>query len=520
MSVQPISNEFQSNFAFIRTSGPGAALTGLGIECPDFSTIPNATEPVLDTGSRIAIYAPFSLSCLFQPPPSNLSKRNYQSIISLQDHAHFIPHTCCASTSTWSPLFNSTAVPQNGEQRDPSSTESPTTWSLHALSAESGLSPDILATHISTSAEIALQLLSNSQPYFGNTGTNKYDYGRLHREFQPWSLPGLRTPEILPPIVDMSTHESMANQETYFGIDPIDTFFDYPSVPAVPVLPLLDYCRSPDSSFADAEDNDCDGDIPEANFGKDEADNTVIDEGNDSKPGCTKEKVDAAPPLESSPLTELADDSVGEQDICEDHEPSEYEPSLLETPSDQDYVPSGPSYPTPKSRRFVARKITMNDSTFPERISCPFDQNVLETRSIKAVPNVDLGTPVVNAHSGITLTELQDKAERYRLRNNITLSDVDETDVGYDKRWLLSFVGKFSQQGEVIREFRCYVVGCAQTNKRRDHILIHLGGHLGHRPFKCTEWYVPLRACLERNNCIPLVSNMPRIQSGEILAQK
>ncbi|KAJ7774263.1 hypothetical protein DFH07DRAFT_800825 [Mycena maculata] len=43
----------------------------------------------------------------------------------------------------------------------------------------------------------------------------------------------------------------------------------------------------------------------------------------------------------------------------------------------------------------------------------------------------------------------------------------------------------------MIENFRCYVVGCTQVNKRRDHMIIHVGSHLDQRQFKCSK--CPLR---------------------------
>lgn len=95
--------------------------------------------------------------------------------------------------------------------------------------------------------------------------------------------------------------------------------------------------------------------------------------------------------------------------------------------------------------------------------------------------DIHLGTPVFDAHKGIYLGDLRSKAERYRLRN---------PGLSYDNRWLVAFAGKLSAQGELVNEFRCYVIGCSQTNKRRDHILIHVGAHLDQRPYECTYWCV------------------------------
>ena len=96
---------------------------------------------------------------------------------------------------------------------------------------------------------------------------------------------------------------------------------------------------------------------------------------------------------------------------------------------------------------------------------------------------INLGTPVFDAHRGIDLDDLKLKAARYRLRN---------PGREYDNTWLVSFAGKLSKQGKLLDDFRCYILGCDQVNKRRDHILIHVGGHLDQRPFKCRYWYVVL----------------------------
>ncbi|KIJ19972.1 hypothetical protein PAXINDRAFT_107581, partial [Paxillus involutus ATCC 200175] len=49
-----------------------------------------------------------------------------------------------------------------------------------------------------------------------------------------------------------------------------------------------------------------------------------------------------------------------------------------------------------------------------------------------------------------------------------------------------------------LSDFRCYVIGCDQRNKRRDHILVHVGAHIGQRPFACS--LCPLRF-LRKNEC-------------------
>lgn len=89
------------------------------------------------------------------------------------------------------------------------------------------------------------------------------------------------------------------------------------------------------------------------------------------------------------------------------------------------------------------------------------------------------GSTVLDAHHGIQLEELELRAAEYRREN--PGQDIN-------KKWLLSFAGKLSERGELLDEFRCYVVGCNQRNKRRDHILIHVGAHVDQRPFQCPFW--------------------------------
>lgn len=90
-------------------------------------------------------------------------------------------------------------------------------------------------------------------------------------------------------------------------------------------------------------------------------------------------------------------------------------------------------------------------------------------------------SPILNAHLGIDLSELTEKAERYKLRN---------PGQEVHRSWLSHFAGKLSERGELLNDFRCYINGCGQRNKRRDHILVHVGAHIGQRPFACTVWSV------------------------------
>ncbi|GBE79645.1 hypothetical protein BKA93DRAFT_821348 [Sparassis latifolia] len=91
-------------------------------------------------------------------------------------------------------------------------------------------------------------------------------------------------------------------------------------------------------------------------------------------------------------------------------------------------------------------------------------------------PKPQLQSPVLNAHQGIELEDLRRRADEYRREN---------PGFELDKTWLQVYAGRLSQRGEFIEDYRCYVIGCAQRNKRRDHILVHVGSHVEHRPFHC-----------------------------------
>ncbi|KAH7916136.1 hypothetical protein BJ138DRAFT_996509 [Hygrophoropsis aurantiaca] len=108
-------------------------------------------------------------------------------------------------------------------------------------------------------------------------------------------------------------------------------------------------------------------------------------------------------------------------------------------------------------------------STLPEAIKTDKD-NITAFQEIYP-------SPILNAHLGIQMDELVYRAERYRMRH--TVNEID-------KSWLMHFAGKLSERGELLDDFRCYIVGCGQVNKRRDHILVHVGAHIDQRPYTCT----------------------------------
>ena len=161
---------------------------------------------------------------------------------------------------------------------------------------------------------------------------------------------------------------------------------------------------------------------------------------------------------------------------------SDDEHSVFHSPASSDYSPSL------KSPVLKSTSIKGNKRHRIVRTKCEEESDFIYTETHDdrhQGQGLDLpfnfGTPVLDAHRGVELEELKAKAERYRSRNQGR---------DYDKRWLISFAGKLSVRGELIEEFRCYVTGCGQINKRRDHILIHVGAHLDQRPFKCRHWYV------------------------------
>jgi hypothetical protein len=158
----------------------------------------------------------------------------------------------------------------------------------------------------------------------------------------------------------------------------------------------------------------------------------------------------------------------------------EEDKALHELSSVSEYSPISDfsSRPSARMLRGKKRKLSKKRTDIPQL--CPTFQHDLQIDEQGFLP-INFGTPVFDAHRGIHLADLKARAERYRLRNQGR---------DYDKKWLMSFAGKLTSRGALIEEFRCYVIDCQQRNKRRDHILIHVGGHLDQRPFKCLHWCV------------------------------
>ncbi|KAI0304194.1 hypothetical protein BC826DRAFT_981991 [Russula brevipes] len=98
-------------------------------------------------------------------------------------------------------------------------------------------------------------------------------------------------------------------------------------------------------------------------------------------------------------------------------------------------------------------------------------------------------TPVFNVHEGISEQDLQRRANRYRRRH---------PGLSLDRHWLLMYAGKLNKDGKAIEDYRCYISGCAQVNKRRDHIIVHICSHVNERPFSCRYCHMTF---LRRNEC-------------------
>lgn len=177
--------------------------------------------------------------------------------------------------------------------------------------------------------------------------------------------------------------------------------------------------------------------------------------------------------LIESELTSI--EELHQLEIAEDEAEALHE---LSSASEYSPISDFSSRPSARMLRGKKRKLSKKKTDIPQLY--PTFQHDLQIDE-QGFPPINFGTPVFDAHRGIHLADLKARAERYRLRNQGR---------DYDKKWLMSFAGKLTSRGALIEEFRCYVIDCQQRNKRRDHILIHVGGHLDQRPFKCLHWYV------------------------------
>ncbi|KAF8450768.1 hypothetical protein L210DRAFT_3470011 [Boletus edulis BED1] len=166
--------------------------------------------------------------------------------------------------------------------------------------------------------------------------------------------------------------------------------------------------------------------------------------------------------------------------------------SILVRPVPEFSFPPWPSANPPFAQSFSPSQLAAPGSSLsakPEPTTVPDSGHHASPASCNLqYPGSTHSSPILNAHLGIELNELVSRAERFKTK-------YPERDI--DRAWLSHFAGKLSDRGELLNDFRCYIVGCDQRNKRRDHILVHVGAHIGQRPFACS---VPLRF-LRKNEC-------------------
>jgi len=349
----------------------------------------------------------------------------------------------------------------------------PSSWSFDSLSAASGCSVNTIATQLSAVASELVQNIQSdlrsswSQDMCTNEGSGSGAQTEALTNPDPVFL--IISPDMVAPIADINMYDMTSpSQESSIGINPADIMaesFDSPFPPACSTT--LHSFNSPDIPSLDPL-------------------NTMVAPEDDEQPFLPM-VVDDAIVKQEHHLASSEDDAlyhVFEFGYNDDYvQMSEYEPTphLPNLPS-----PTSPSpIPSPRQGQTMSQsKKTSRNNCQKETVSGRVASIKVDVSPIKVEddgPAFITETPVLDAHHGIELSELKARATKYRLRN--PGEEIDNT-------WLLSFAGKLSARGEMLDEYRCYVVGCHQKNKRRDHIVVHVGGHLDRRPFKCLYWYV------------------------------
>lgn len=101
--------------------------------------------------------------------------------------------------------------------------------------------------------------------------------------------------------------------------------------------------------------------------------------------------------------------------------------------------------------------------------------------TLKRLPGdpLALHAAIPKAYEGISITDLERRAKDYQALN---------PGLEFDNKWLTLFAGKLTPSGKTVDNYRCYINGCEQTNKRRDHMVTHTAWHLGQRAFQCSTW--------------------------------
>ncbi|KAF8505684.1 hypothetical protein F5888DRAFT_1651020 [Russula emetica] len=170
--------------------------------------------------------------------------------------------------------------------------------------------------------------------------------------------------------------------------------------------------------------------------------------------------------------------------------PHEFDLPDLQYP---DEMSAGPDIGRSPGRLFTApieaqRELASN-SIFAVGTASMSPRNILSPNGCSKGPLVSPDTPVYNVHEGINEYDLQRRANRYRRRY---------PGRSLDRHWLLKYAGKLNKDGKAIEDYRCYISGCAQVNKRRDHIIVHICSHANERPFACRHCQMTF---LRRNEC-------------------
>lgn len=364
--------------------------------------------------------------------------------------------------------------------------DDPGLWSFDSLSSVSGISVELLAEQLSAAADLALQQISSA---LVDPISSAQDVG------VPFSNNATQSPRW--PVLPCGGDDLTAAPETKLhqysarwagdsiGVNPVEVMGNLdqslePYPPSMSAGSHLSSLFSSDSFFVDALASSSDSHMSQLSSLHS---NTLFpcDESTqkhqlDSIPELlTSISVDPGDRVQNSKTEERHDFPKFEEPQEED-ENSEYEPPRGQCLSSKESSP----FPSPRQKK---RKRTTKKKGDPKpvKIIPRNSDHLVRGHIVKAEElEIDLGSPVFDAHKGVPLLELKAKAERYSLRN---------PGKEYDRRWLILFAGKLSVQGELIADFRCYVAGCTQINKRRDHILIHVGAHLDQRPFGCIHWY-------------------------------
>jgi len=389
-----------------------------------------------------------SLGRVSEAPASLGSPWSFSSIVKVDDLATETIFPDVHASSSYAMDFNVSSTAFDSE--------ADSNWTFEKLSAATGLSVADLAAQISATAETTLKRMSESGLSSDSIETSA---GQLQsfNGFQNMN----QTEVWLDPSTDFPMRDNIPWNEE-MGVNPADIMA--PSLPSTPVV-----INSSEISFI--------GEESISQVQQQPITETVLEE----YPSQYKLAPRHGSPFQAQYRLARIESSSQSQYVF----PSpEQEPQSLPSPStgsEYSYLPPQPTYPkrsqAPSSRGNIRRKAKKNNVDDSDH---PYGEYPMDGDQ-DGLPPIDLGTPVFDAHRGMDLEELKAKAERYRLRNQGR---------DYDKRWLISFAGKLSAKGELVDEFRCYVSGCKQSNKRRDHILIHVGAHLDQRPFKCIHWYV------------------------------